>query len=253
MGKLRECVSAVRNLEHLIASRDVGPKVLEQVVPDVAAEMLPYRESVVAASAFVTGSLGLTEGSLDGFVRHAQATAQAIFSGLKEDEHAPMNARRRLAVERVLRDTLPALSASLSQVELLVEATSSEGVTMSAFELLSSSPEAGSNRPHRRVTVSGSTEDIHIRTPARIGLRCLGMLASAMDPLGEMGLLLEVRPEGNMAVFSVSEAEPAGDATVKLPMYPHTEHSVVIAAAALARFGGTIDADARRLLLPIAE
>jgi hypothetical protein len=78
------------------------------------------------------------------------------------------------------------------------------------------------------------------------------MLASALDPLGNKSLTLEVRGEEKMAAFYVRESEGNGDPTVKLPIYPHTEHSLPIAAAALLRFGGKIEVGAQRLLLPIA-
>lgn len=252
VGKLRECVAAARNLEHLVASRDVGPKLLEQVVPEVAAELMPFQNAIVEASSFVIKQLDLDAGALEALVQAGQQYARALSRGLGEDAGTPMNAKRRLFIERVIRDSLPMLSACLGQMELLIEATSSEGVPMSAHELLTSTPEVGSNRPHRRVVVHGAATELSIQTPARIGLRCLGIVAAAIDPNGSTPLCLEVREKAGFAEFRVTEVAPNGEfSTTKLPMYPHTKHSLSTAAAALKRYGGKLDETGRAVLLPL--
>jgi hypothetical protein len=255
VGKLRECVAAARNLEHLIGSRDIGPKVLEQVLPEVAAELLPFVDSLAEVLSLTRTSLGLSAKALEPLFLEAAEQATQLIEELEGNRNGAMNAKRRLAIERTLKEALPGLSASLSHTELLVEATNSEGVPMSVHELLSSTPDAGSNRPHRRIHTTGPTEAIFITAPARIGLRCLGMLASAYDPQGKQALTLEVAARGDDATFVLRQTSTPDAAApmVKLPIFPHTKYSVATVEAALLRYGGKVVAEEFMLLLPLED
>lgn len=256
LGKLRECVAAARNLEHLLASRDVGPKMLDQVVPDVAAELLPFDQALTEVIDLCRSLLGLESGSLGILIRDANAKAKVLLDALASEDRGSMNAKRRLMVERSIKENLPLLSAALSHAELLVEATSSEGVPMSVFELLSSTPDAGSNRPHRRVFAMGPTEELHIKAPARIGLRCLGMLSAAHDPEGATPLALVVGEREGLVSFRISKDDGGPrerGQMVKLPIYAHTPHSLMTIEASLVRYSGKLDEEAFTLLLPRAD
>lgn len=256
LGKLRECVAAARNLEHLLASRDVGPKMLDQVVPEVAAELRPFEQALTEVIDLCRALLRLEAGALGVLVQDANAKNKILLDSLASGDRGSMNAKRRLMVERSLKETLPLLSAALSHTELLVEATSSEGVPMSVFELLSSTPDAGSNRPHRRVFATGPTEELHIKAPARIGLRCLGMLSAAHDPEGVLPLALLVGQSDGLVSFQIlkdDEGPREHGQTVKLPIYAHTPHSLATIDASLVRYGGKLDKGTFTILLPRAD
>ena len=151
LGKLRECVAAARNLEHLVSSREVGPKVLAQVVPDAASELEPFGQAVADVYDFVQGELELPSHSLSGLINSAQTTTGKLVDVLRTESGAGFNAKRRLSVERNIRESLPPLSSTLLQIELLVEATANTSVPMSIGELLSSTPDAGSSQIGRAV------------------------------------------------------------------------------------------------------
>lgn len=237
LGKLRECVAAAQNLEHLVGSRDVGPKVLGQVVPEVAAELEPLSQAVADVYAYVQGVLDLPEASLAGIVDTAQNTSKRLIAALKQEERAKFDARRRLSVERHIRTSLPPLSATLFQIELLVEATSQTPVPMSVGELLSSAPDTGSNRPKRTISLVGDVDDMIVSIPARTGLRCLSIITAGL--IAEGRPCAELRAErSNGTILLVFAAESGqGRRSAEIPVCPHAKHNLDAVSAALGHFG----------------
>jgi hypothetical protein len=236
LGKLRECVAAARNLEHLIGSRDVGPKVLVQVVPEVATELEPLSQAVADVYEYVTGALRLPENSLVGIVDIAQTTSKRLIDSLRENAKAKFDARHRLSVERNIRASLPPLSATLGQIELLVETTSYTPVPMSVGELLSSAPDTGSNRPKRVVSLSGDVDEFMVSIPARIGLRCLSMVAAALMAAGRPSAALQAERNGNQIELTFGGPFVEGERTAEIPVCPHAQHNLEAVAVALGHF-----------------
>lgn len=237
LGKLRECVAAAQNLEHLVGSRDVGPKVLGQVVPEVAAELEPLSQAVADVYEFVQGALHLPESSLSGIVDTAQSTSQKLISSLRREENSKFDARRRLSVERNIRASLPPLSATLFQIELLVDATSYTPVAMSIGELLSSAPDTGSNRPQRVVTLVGDVDDMIVSIPARIGMRCLSMVAAARAAAGHPCTELQATRKNGLIELVFTAGTGEGQRNAEIPICPHAKHNLEAVSAALGAFG----------------
>ncbi len=250
LGKLRECVAAARNLEHLISSRDVGPKILEQVVPDVASELEPFSRAVTDVYAYVQGELGLPENALTGMVGAARATSEELIASLRSDAKSQFNARRRLSIERNIRSSLPPLSATLYQIELLVDAASQTPVSMSVGELLMSSPDTGSNRPRRKILLTGELDELTVSIPARIGIGCLSMIASALEANGRPWVELQAHRNGGRVDLRFAEATELSGRSAEIPVFPHASYTMETVRAALGRFDGKLNGEETGFSLP---
>lgn len=250
LGKLRECVAAAQNLEHLVGSRDVGPKILGQVVPEVAAELEPLSQAVADVYTYVQGVLNLPEASLAGIVDTAQNTSKKLIASLLQEEKSKFDARRRLSVERHIRASLPPLSATLYQIELLVEATSLTPVPMSIGELLSSAPDSGSNRPQHEVILVGDVDDMFVSIPARTGLRCLSMVAASLIALRRPCAELQARRSGGTIELVFAAKSDHGERTVEIPVSPHAKHNLDAVSAALGHFGCQLAREVAGISLP---
>ncbi|MGB5809936.1 MAG: hypothetical protein WBG86_05355 [Polyangiales bacterium] len=121
---------------------------------------------------------------------------------------------------------------------------------MSVGELLSSTPDIGSNRPHRSITVLGDAESPVVTVLARIGLRCLGMLSCSLEAAGRACTVLQVTSENDRHLLQFIDDETSGSLLAENPVHPHTNHSLDTVAAALGRYGGRLKTDLTGLSLP---
>jgi anti-sigma factor RsiW len=252
LGRLRECLSAARNLEHLLASREVGPKALEQVVPEVAAELSPWNAAVGELCSILRTEFKLPSSALAALETEAQSRLQEFTRTLHDSSGAAMHARLRLDVERKLRATLPTLSATLAQLELLAQAGTPQILPMTLLELISDAPDLGSHRPHKPLLVSGPVNSPLLLLPAAAALGCLGILAgllpATVDPLTPLQLLVAPR-EARVQLTFHREAHPV-TARAKLPLFPPTAYSLETVAIVLDRYGGTLLTPPHSLILP---
>ncbi len=189
---MRECLAAARNLEQLTLARAVGPKVLSQVVPEVALclDSFPAKADALMAT---LGEISppITHAALPemgNISRDELATLVRFLHGLKE---GPLNAKRRLELERYLRRAVPALSRAVAHFELLVDAVQAVPVVMTIEEFLSSAPELGPSQQHSLMPVAGDLKGLSVQIPPRLGLSCLAAWLGTFPPLDEaFGLLL---------------------------------------------------------------
>jgi hypothetical protein len=250
LGKLRECVAAVRNLEHLVASRDIGAKVLKRVVPEVAAELEPFSLALGEMDLLLQEALALPSQSLSSLFSSAQNAATRFISELLARANSPFNAKGRLALEREIQKCIAPVSSALFQVELLVDAASSTGVRMTIDELLTSHPDSTNPRPRRTILVVGDAAQLEVTIPAKVGLRCLSMVASHLESSGLPCGGLEVTTRGGRHLLRFIERPLPGARKIEIPVYPHTPQSLTTVSAALQRFGGALEADHQGMTLP---
>lgn len=248
LGKLRERLAAVRNLEHLISSRSVGPKVLVQVAPDVAGMLGLWDEIVATLGERVAAGLGLEAGRFTSLLSLGRAEVHALLRALHEQTSSLSQARSRLVMERVLNESMPALHAAVAHWELLVEATRTHSVSMSVGELLSSSPDKGSERPYRPLKVSGGLDGLHVSLPPRAALSCLAALGSIDPHLG-----LRVTSGGDSQVRFSFESVRDVQLVAQLPVFPTSSHVRLIVAAALAPHQGVVDQAGVSFVVPVSS
>lgn len=227
---------------------------LVQVVPEVASELEPLAQAVADVYRYVQGELDLPDSSLGGIVNTAQFNSQRLIASLREEENTKFDARRRLSVERSIRTSLPPLSATLYQIELLVDATSYTPVPMSVGELLSSAPDTGSNRPKRVVSLSGDVDELIVSIPARIGIRCLSIVAEALAASGRPCAVLQAQLQDGRVELYYSAHLPldgaASGRTAEIPICPHAKYNLDAALAALGRFDCSLMPDNAGISLP---
>ncbi len=248
LGSLRECLAGAQNLEHLVTSRSAGPRILGQVVPDVADSLASWPEMVSTLLHSVQKSLQLSPEEMSRLGDSATLETENLVQALRLASQGPIHARSRLALEQQLRRTMPQIMAAGAQMELLAESATSRGVPMSVSELLTSTPKGGSDRPHRTVVVLGPIEQLWTALSARIGLRCLGALSAFFPP--ESKLALCASGHEREVILNLTLRQHEEGISAYLPILPRTETTEMCVRASLRAFGGTLEASARELRLP---
>ncbi|HSC86835.1 MAG TPA: hypothetical protein VLC09_06170 [Polyangiaceae bacterium] len=241
-GKLREALAALRNLEHLLGSVQVGPKILAHVMPELehssqswltdSATLLGHCKQVLACGP-----------ALDEFERRLASTLTDISSTLAKAD--PLAARSRLALERDVRRFIPSLATYVDYLELLLEATVARGVPLSLAELLHSRPELMSEGPSIGVRLAGDAERLEVTLPARVLLRALGTLAAS--EVRAPGLVISA-DAGRCRILVRSDVESS--VLTQLPTLAPLAAGTAVLRCALLHTGVELSADNRQLELP---
>lgn len=243
-GKLREAQAALRNLEHLLGSVQVGPKVLAHVLPELELSSASWKEEAETLIGYCASVLSSST-ELLGFQRHFVELLRDFARALGPSGAPTMTAKVRLALERDVRRLVPAIGAAIDHLELLVEATWARGLPLSLKELLLSRPDIGSERPYRTVRVVGDAESVEVTLPARVALRAVGALVGQAGP--DVGL--SVRP-GPTSCILVLERGLTGGVTAQLPIMVGISDTSAVVRSALLRYGVSVSDDALTLELP---
>lgn len=252
VGQVRECLAAARNLEHLVASINVGPKVIVQVLPDVAGLLERFPTAVDRLLDALEPHLRLAPTEREQLSRMAAAELMGLLATLKRADGVRMQARQRLEIERQLRQAVPRAVSVVSHCELLVEAVNAVPVRSSLRDLLSMISDRRSDRPWQRVPVAGDLDVVSL-IPPRTALLALAAYAShgaegsrqapvpallITERAGEAGLSVEV---------SLCTAQP-GSLQASLPIFAAHQVTPSVVGAALRIHGGAWTE--RCLLLP---
>jgi len=248
LGRHRESLAAVRNLEQLLASIHAGPRVIEGLIPEVSQAIAPMREDAEqlrlalavddspALAALASCERGLLE-QLEGALSQADGA---------------LTAKKRLSLERQVRALTPELTRVVEHWELLLESVTGGGVTLPLSELLSSRPDHGSSRPLRRLLVFGAPLDVLVTLPPRAALGALSLLAELSR--GQAPAALHVTREGESSVgleFGAPEGNTAGSLLCMIPYHAPVPPSREVAFWVLARIGAQPPQRAgERILLP---
>jgi len=252
LGKLRERIAAARNLEHLVGSRTVGPKVLAQVVPDVRESLRDWNECAFELAEHVGKGLAIEQCELRPLFTLDRDAIEALCCTLESVGDGPVAAKARLNVERELRQHIPALAKAMEHWEILVEALRGSGVPMSVAELLSSSPERTTDRPMRSVWLVGATEELEVSVPPRTGLFCIAALASTLAAPNEpLSLRVSRGPQGVQMSFSPGVASDESKVSVRVPLFSHSPITREVIQSALRIHSGKVDQATASLTFPL--
>lgn len=131
-GAVRDTLGAVRNLEKLLMSIRVGPKAIASVIPDVHESCGPLKSSFGVLLEAVRGRLPEVAQAVDEFV---SPRIDELERALDRGRRVPMNARERLALERVVTRVVSELDGGRAQVELLSDAVSGSSTRVALLEL----------------------------------------------------------------------------------------------------------------------
>lgn len=177
IGRLRESLSAVRNLQQLLASIHAGPRLLSSLLPEVTAIAAPMMGQMATLLRYV-GAKRRLDRELAPLEAYATACTESLERALTDANRGALLAKKRLQLEASLRQLAPELGAVIEHIELLVDSVQGAGVVLPVSELLSSRPDHGSSRPVRELTVWGPAEEQCILLPPRVGLGAMSILAA---------------------------------------------------------------------------
>ncbi len=248
-GQLRECVAAVRNLEHLVASLTVGRQVLAHVIVDVAHALTDF--SVVIEGALKCcrqAGMLLSSDEQDALVGPPQQCVEALLKALSQSVSSPIHAKSRLALERRLARDVPVIVAAVAHLDLLLDIVQAESTDMSVLELLTSMPQRGSQRPHRPVSIRGDGLASIVSIPPRVGVGILSVWVSAVAAginvpkreAEDLGLVIRKREE---EVEFACETHVFSNLVVRLPVFFPSKQSRVLLDVSLRPFGGRASGD----------
>lgn len=249
LGRQRESLAAIRNVEQLLASLHAGPKVIESLVPEVRQLIGPMRMDTEQLQ------LALDEGKgspVRALGEHEQSLLDQLESALAECV-GTLTAKKRLALERHVRTVTPELGRIVEHWELLVESVTGGGVTLPLGELLSSRPDHGSSRPLRRLLVFGAPVDVLVTLPPRAALGALSLLAETSRTTSAPALYVAREPGSLISLeFKPPQASGSGSLTCMIPFHGPLPISREVALWVLVRIGALpFQAADARIRLPI--
>lgn len=186
-GKLREALAALQNLSRLLTSIRVAPRALSPLLPGAAEVTLQ------AGGAFrrmlERVELGLTRdhGAAQALGDYVEPRLDALVQALHQAGAAPVNARRRLELERSVVRVEPELSAATRLLDLLADALWAPRSALRIRGLLgevSAGEERGGVIP---VSVRGAVDLVEINAPSSVatGLFSLAINLSAPNNRAE--------------------------------------------------------------------
>jgi hypothetical protein len=139
-GAVRDGVAAIENLANVLASRRVGPRVIERALPEVRGGCLA-----------LTGALERLRGALpeilvgdapgidaaNEMLEHAGLRVAALASDLERRESDPLDARERLALDALVRGISAELAGLVRLLDLLGVAANPRTTALELSDLLS--------------------------------------------------------------------------------------------------------------------
>jgi hypothetical protein len=131
-GCVRDTLGAVRNLEKLLMSIRVGPKAIASVIPDVHESCEPLKAAFAVLLEAVRVRLPEVAQAMDEYV---SPRIDELERALRRGRRVAMNAKERLALERVLTRVVSELDEARSQVELLSDAVGGSFTRVAVLEL----------------------------------------------------------------------------------------------------------------------
>lgn len=250
LGRQRESLAAIRNLEQLLASIHAGPKVIESLLPEVSQVIGPMRDDtdqlLVLLEAEQTPCAPLR--ALAG---HSRGLLDQLERALGQGQ-GTLTAKKRLALERHVRAITPEVTRVVEHWELILESVTGGGVTLPLGELLSSRPDHGSARPLRRLLIFGAPLDVLVTLPPRAALGAFSLLAEVSRVHSAPALYVTRDGDRLSLEFGAPADSTAGSLVCMIPFHGPLPPSREIALWVLSRIGASPVLGAEdRIALPI--
>lgn len=234
LGRLRESLAAAQNLGHLTSSRIVGPKVVGDLLPDVAELLARFPDEVRELLARL-GLLQRVENQPSLLSDLVCSDLPSLEAELRRAGAGPARAKTRLSIERQVAKVAPQMQASVEHLRLLVESAAGGSVVLSVHELLSLAPELGAAAC--AVSVGGEL-NLAVAAPVRIALSSLAAWVAASAIRQEV-VSLKISEREDRVVFEMSGSSSSQE-LYRLPLFPATAHSERVVRLALQPYGGSI-------------
>jgi hypothetical protein len=236
-GALRDSLGSLRNLDQLLGSIRVSPKAVSTVLPDVHAACAPMTEAVNALQAAI--AIEPRAADVGSEVRDYCAPRIAEVSrALVVAQQSTMNAKNRLALDRVVSRVCPELDAARALLDMLVEAVEGRSVRLDLADAIHQACRVVETAPKGpTIAVSVSTEPSPVELVANayavvslirhalsLVAHTKGTARSLDVSFGEPGPQLRIRP---------SDARGSGVEFAPISIIPPTESCLRAAAGVL--------------------
>lgn len=168
-GSLRDTIGALQNLEQLLKSSRVGPRALGAVIPDVRASL----DSLLGAERELLGAVRqrLPDAQApNGLEQFISPRVESLEGALLAAERQPLNAKHRLALERVVTASARELDVARGLVELLEQAVQGPTTRVDLLELVRGSSQAADQAAGATIaaTLNAADKDIELVVNPRV-------------------------------------------------------------------------------------
>lgn len=252
-GDVRDGVAAIEHFREVLVSRRVGPKMLAQAMPEMAAGCAPLRAALSALAEALCAKIGSDAdgvAAVGGLLIHAARCVDELDAALATHAGSAVDARVRLAIESVVRRVARDLGGCLRLCGMLAAPVTSETVTIDFSDALAARRAAPVVAGAKRV--GASTEvvaTVEIRTAelvvgdAQLLLELLDHAVAwvARARVSAPRIVVATGPEG-FPVFTVEGApagmvHSAGGLAFHAPLRDELPHEAAVVRAA-ARHAG---------------
>lgn len=236
-GALRDALGAASILERLLKSRNVAPKAISQVLPDVHACCEPLIQELSAFQDCL--SPPLEPAAVQGLITGLRAQVTALEAATKLALKKQVNASARLKLERQVSQVTRHLSAALPLAELLAEARQARTAAIDFRELLELS--RAEDQPHthlaRQVTarLRSMVSEAPIPGSPRLVLGLAGILGAVLNSGREpprLGVTIAADGAGLFTAELVATELQGSGFPLRLPPTLPLSAACAIAAAA---------------------
>jgi predicted nucleic acid-binding protein len=281
-GPIRDAITAIHNVETLLRSPRIGPRVLGEVLPELGSGVETLRaafaRSVESARALARGAEGGAAGAhgeemraaREGLARFAEARLDELELAMRSAPRAPgepsrgeLDARARQALEQVVGRVSGDLDAAVELLDLTERSAHGAPTELAVDELARVALRAAARGRDREVPVrlvaSGSAERAVHADPyvaKRLMIFAIARAVATFEP-GEAGLVLRATCESAFARFDLVAARPEDHAIpaahVRLAPRVQPTDAVVASAARAAGFEVSMTSDAITIRAPLAS
>ncbi len=234
---MRDALSAVRNLEQLLRSINVGPKAIGKVLPDVHAACRPFVSEVRELLDAVGKHLDDT-GCIHSLVDHMTPPVAELERALGVAMKKTMNAKGRLELEPVVSKAADELETALDVVGLLEESVAGRDLTVAISEIARECFEAPSEENAIGVTATFEPTSCEVTVAPRAVIRLMRTCVSLVAEKSPNPSVF-VGKRGSKCGFWV-EPGAGGDSASVNPV-PLIASSAACADAAARAMGGRIE------------
>ncbi len=182
LGKLRDTVGGLLNLEQLLSSIKVGPRPLAGVLPDVIASLPQLEGALAELGKLLVARLPDSDTALDSLRQHARPALSTLLDALRAAEKREVNAASRLQLEQVTTTVVRDLECLVELLGLLGDVGHKSPVVLGCSELVAEALRTVQPGSHRvrgfvRLTVEPLPPEIDCLTQpnAFVGLLSHGL------------------------------------------------------------------------------
>lgn len=233
---MRDALSAVRNLEQLLQSINVGPKAIGAVLPDVHSACRPFVSEVRELLDAVGKHLDDTE-CIHALVDHMTPPVAELEGALAVAMKRTMNAKGRLELEPVVAKAANELDSALDVLALLEEAVAGRDLSVSISEIARECFDTATGDDALEVAASFGGDSCEVEVAPRAVVRLIRTCVSVVAATTDKPAVFVGKRDAQCGVW-VEQA--TGGETMRVSRIRLIHCSVACADAAARAMGGRV-------------